>query len=342
VKPLFVFQVFLEVAEDDRRRMNAEGAFSTQNYRTYAFNHERQAFLTDLIDRNRSVHSELDLIEFARALDDETWDSVDRYGVLGHATRPGQSSIAATAAITIYTVHFGEALARAVTSEAIEDMPHGEVCFAGRMFSWPLVLGLGAYHAPAKAAAAFKRFRKWQNDPMCIIFNAQHTMLGLSQDFDLAIAELTPTIFYLMAMLFRKERAAAKTLCEQLFDRATDGTLGNRWERYALLWCAVAGVKVGEDEVAQRAIDRINVLGGLPLSALSEIPKPGKSQDEDTDWESVLESSAAAPTSLSLLQQEQASVQIGDETPDELISELIVNDDILPELNHRVLRLRLV
>ncbi|QDV91686.1 hypothetical protein RAS2_27900 [Phycisphaerae bacterium RAS2] len=340
VKPTFVFHVFLDVTEDDRRRMNAEGAFSTQNYRTYDFGHQREAFLTDLIDQSRSIKSEIDLIELARALDDETWDPVDRYFVLNHAGRLAHPTLTAIAAITISTSHMREALSRAVVSDGLEDMQNGPISFAGRMFSWPLVLGLRAHHAPTRAAETFKLFRRWQEDPKCIIFNAEHTMLGLSQDFDFAIVELAPPVFYFMTMLFRRERAAAKTLCEQLLTRVTDGSLCGVWERYGLLWSAAASVGANEDDIAQRAIDRINVLGGLPPSVLSVVPSPMKSEDDDADWESVLEASAPASVSLPLVKQAQASLQAGDETPDELISELFVNDDILPELNLRVLHLR--
>jgi len=261
--------------------------------------------------------------------------------VLEHAARSAHATLAAIAAITISTSHFREALAHAVISDGMKDLPHGPLSFAGDMFNWPLVLGLRAYYAPAKAAETFTRFRKEQDDSMCIIFNAKRTMLRLSQDFDFAIVELAPPVFYLMTMLFRRERAAARTLCEQLFARVTDGSLNSVWERYGLLWCAVASVRANDNDIAQRAIDRINVLGGLPLSVLSVIPRPMKSEDDDADWESVLELSAPASVSLTLVEQAQASIQVGDETPDELISDLFVNEDILPELNLRVLRLRL-
>jgi hypothetical protein len=62
VKPAFVFHIFLDVTEVDRRRMNAEGAFSTQNYRTYHFKEEKQTFLENLIDLHRSMRSEIDLV----------------------------------------------------------------------------------------------------------------------------------------------------------------------------------------------------------------------------------------------------------------------------------------
>jgi hypothetical protein len=344
VKPLFVFQLFLDATEIDRRRMNAEGAFCTQNYRTYNFKQDRQVFLTDLLDRNRSVKSEIDLISFSRALDDDVWHSIDRYALFNYASQYTQANIADYAAITLSTTHLRQVLTRAVISDEFDTLSGGELSYFGTIFTWPLIYALRAHYAPEKANETFKLFQKWQYDPDCIILNPEHLMLGLSQDFDFTIVKLEPPVYCLIALLFQREREAAKYFCEQLLARILKSSLNSEWERYGLLWCSIACVKINENEIAQIAIDRINSLGGIPHVVLSQMPSPGYSEedvDDEASWEFVLNSSDSSPISLKLLQEAQKMIQAEDSLPDELVSEFLVNDDVLSDLNQRILSLKI-
>ena len=340
VKPSFVFHVFLSVAEQGSRRRNAEGAFNTQNYRTYSFDAEKQSFLLDLIGHHRAIRSEIDLVKLALAIDDPIWDPVDRYAVLSQAAR--EVPLDQLAQLTLYTNYMREALSRAVANQSVTDLATGELSFAGRMFVWPLLFGLRAVMRPEEAANTFADLRKWQEDPEEIIFHPSWTCLGLSPDFDVAISELAPPIFCLVAMLFSCEPAAARTLCEQLLARATDGKLNNAWERYALLWCAIASVRVGSDDVGEKAIARINVLGGLPTSVLANVPPTVSPDDGEDGWESVLSSTPSSLVSVALLKEQLSHADIDeDDTPERLVAEVLIDNELMMSISHRVLSIRL-
>jgi hypothetical protein len=340
VKPFFVFHIFLNVAQERSRRRNAETAFSTQNYCTYNFAEEEQTFLIDLIDRHRAINSDVDLVRLAHAIDDPVWDSVDRYVVLNAAWRDTGITLADIARISISTTHMQCALVRAAASQRITELRTSGLSFAGKMFRWPLLLGLRAHVLPDKAVGVFEELREWQEGPE-IIFSSKNSCLGLSQEFDFAIAELAPPIFCLVAMLFSRHALAARTLCQQLLTRATDGTLTDVWVLYALLWCAIAGVKVGADEVAERAIARINILGGLPLSVLGDVPQPMDSEDGEPHWKGVLSSATPSAVSVAILKEKLEAVASGEDTLRSLVAELLVEDEILPSLNRRIASVRL-
>jgi hypothetical protein len=339
VKPTFVFHVFLRVAGEDRRRMNAEGAFSTHNYRTYNFEKERNEFLADLIEVHCTIKSELDIVDFAIALDDDVWNSTDRYEVLDKAAKAGEITLGDIAQIVANTTHMKEYLARTARSSSLANIRVRDVSFAGRMFSWPLLLGLRAFLIPEDAKDLFEELREWQ-EGLELIFSPDTNCLGLSQEFDVAIVELAPPIFYLVAILFSGHKPAASTLCEQLLKRAIDGKLGGIWARYALLWCALAGLRVGADNVAQRAVDEINRLGGLPSSVLVKVPQAMQIDDSSEDWESVITSQSAEALTLDNLKsklQLHAPLTL---PVDALIARLLVDDTILSSLNDLLVTLR--
>lgn len=343
VKPFFVFHVFIKTADLGHRRRNTETAFATQNYKTYDFadNQERRSFLLDLIDCHRAIRATVDIHALGLALDEDIWEGIDRYAVLEEASQRlnvGDSELADIAWLSLDSKCLRSALSRLVCGPRLDGLSKQGLTFVGRLFTWPLLLGMRAFlcDSPAKAAGTFREFREWQSAPE-IIFNEKASMLGLSPEFDYAITELAPPMFCVVAMLFSRYPDGARELCDQLYTRATDGDLAPDWSCYALAWCAIAASKIGARDIAQKALDEINRIGGLPAGTFPLLVEPTYTEGDPGPWEVLMaKKKDEAPNA------EQLGSLLGTVPPDggrlpELVAEVLTNDDVVLDLNKRII-----
>jgi hypothetical protein len=105
-----------------------------------------------------------------------------------------------------------------------------------------------------------------------------------------------------------------------------------------LAWCVIASLRVGGDAIAEAAFAEINRLGGTPLVALAVLAPPVYSEEEPAPWVQLIthDNNVAVTlddfrSRLELVPQSAASLTY-------LVAELLVNDDVLTDLNERIVR----
>jgi hypothetical protein len=254
---------------------------------------------------------------------------------------PGENELADIARLSVTARSFGEALSRFVRGPRVNGASSAGLGSAGSMFRWPLLIGLRAYLGDnASAAAAFRDLGEWQAH-VEIIFSPERTYLGLSPEFDLAIVEFAPPVFCIVAMLFLRDADAARQLCQQLYARATDGTLAQDWVCYALAWCVIASLKVRAHDVGQLALDGINRRGGLPTGAFPLLAGPSLSEEGPTAWELMLASSPRMPTpSLPEIDATLQSLTPAECGLPELVARILTDDEFTLGMNDLIVRMR--
>lgn len=223
-KPLFYFHLILSASPDNERVASLRALFGTHNYRIYILNKSDQlsAFVSDLLTQHRRIRAGLNLEIVLTDLMSEIWQGIDIDFVLSTIEKLDFKvpylQVYAGKAASSKTIkdHFVDFLKDRLlqTRTAAAPQLEYEMPFFGQHYVYPIHLGILASVNPTSAEECFGLMKYWQLESSYMSQIGPH--FGLSQDYDEFVVGYAPSLWAVLAALFKHSPKAIEFIAEQM------------------------------------------------------------------------------------------------------------------------------
>jgi hypothetical protein len=289
-KPLFFFHIFLAVPSDRQKIENLLAEFGRHNYRVYTQENATQ-FIADVLHQHRRIRAGLNFGAFLTTLLTPAWPGLDLVAVVGlmedlsfHNAAdilPAYATLVLSSRRSLVSEVARQLRAR-LSSGTLEHTTDSWDSYLGQSWAYPVYLGILASLSPGPDSIdCLKRLQQWQGTDACRPMGPAFP----DRDHTEFVVGASPSLWALLAALFRQTPGAVKYVSEQMRDTlvSLDGWRPEHTFHAALWLLHVASLADGAAAEFEAARERINADGGVALGWLLE-PPGAISIEGDFEW----------------------------------------------------------